>query len=303
MVSLPVALPVAGLGERVVPGFARTRWRRALAGAVACGDAAAAAIAVGLAFRIGWFVASVPLAGHGTVERPDWVVTFALAPVWVVVLATHGAYDTMGLSATAEHFRRVLRSGASLVALVAVWHMLTDGQVNGLSVLGLAGLVSVFTLAARAAVQRLMHSARKQQRHLLHRAVLYGSRVETTALAMRLRDSSGVDVEIVAIYTTDEDLPGRRGCLAGVEEQQDGVVQLISVSGADVLAVASGVSSLTLRRLAWAYTAAKSPNRNRAVSRWWTIASSIRNRRKPRKYDWSGYGDSPKPSRWRVRKP
>jgi exopolysaccharide biosynthesis polyprenyl glycosylphosphotransferase len=171
--------------------------------------------------------------------------------VWVAVLANHGAYDAMVLSATAEHYRRVVRSGASLVALVAVWHMLTDDHVNGLSVVVLAGVVSASTLAGRAAVQHFVRRAR-ERRHLLRRAVLVGSRAETMAVAHHLRDSPAVGVEVVATYTTDEPPPSHRGSLADVAEQQDGVVRLISESDADVLAVAGGVPSLTLRRLTWA---------------------------------------------------
>ena len=250
MVALPATAPLGDLGRQPSHMSRPTSWRRVLSTAVACGDMAAAAIAIGVVLRLGW-VAAMSGPGEGAITRLDGVVALALAPAWVAVLASHGAYDVIVLGARREQCRRVVRSGISLVTIVAVWQMVTDGQSNGLSVVMPVGLTAGFTLVMRAAVQRFVQRA-WGQRYWLRRAVLYGSQAETTALADHFRDPSGVGVEVVATCATDGTTPSLPGSPAATDEQEDGVLQLMATTGADVLAVTSGVPSHTLRRLAWA---------------------------------------------------
>jgi exopolysaccharide biosynthesis polyprenyl glycosylphosphotransferase len=121
-----------------------------------------------------------------------------------------------------------------------VFHLLLDTSVSGRLVALFVGLLVVATLAVRAVAGAIVRQARRQHRWR-HRAVIYGSAAETSALTRQFSHRPTLGVEVVGACITDEQ--GRAG---------DAALDAMSSTGADLLAVAGGTSPAEVRALAWA---------------------------------------------------
>jgi exopolysaccharide biosynthesis polyprenyl glycosylphosphotransferase len=226
----------------------RLPWRRALPGLVAASDMAAAAVAASVE---SWLAEgkAAPFLDPATPNRTALVVA-VLAPMWALVLASHGAYDPTVLGAVGEPHRRVARASVTLVALVAVGLMLAGGEADGEAVLVAVALTAVLTSLVRVAGRSVVHRV-SPPREMVRRTVLYGSRAETSALADLLREDPSMGIEVVGTYPTDVAATQRHARLPGGAPEQS-VLRLMALTRADVVAVTAGVAAPTLRRLVWA---------------------------------------------------
>jgi exopolysaccharide biosynthesis polyprenyl glycosylphosphotransferase len=221
-------------GGRVLRVVVRRRWRVVMPVAVACGDLVAATLAVAIAASRGYGGDEPGLQVGGTTV--GWgAVAVAIAPLWIVVLAAHGTYQSAIVATGAEELRRVLRGGLTFFGAVAVGHLVLDTDLSGGAALVMVLCVVAFTLGLRVVAERLAHHARRRQRWV-RRAVLYGDPVQMRTLRRRLVDDTATGVEVVG--ACDRDAP-------------DDVLRMVSSTGADVLAVMGDTSGERLRALAW----------------------------------------------------
>src|ERR687897_372950 len=126
----------------------------------------------------------------------------------------------------------------------------------------LAGLLAVpawlLTLLVRFVGARVVHHAREHHRWM-RRAVVYGGGAEAGELTTLMAAAPHLGVEVVGTCTADaapeRGLPptagnGQRPSSDGVQAD-DQVLQVLSSTGADMLAVTAGTPSDRLRSLAW----------------------------------------------------
>ncbi len=232
-----------------LPSVGRLPWRRALPGLVVAADMAAAALAtaVGLWLTEG---KAAPFLDPAAPDRAA-VAIAVVALAWVLVLASTGAYQPPVLGVAGDPHRRVLRAALTLVALVAVGLMLDGGEADGAAVLMAMALTAVLTSLLRVAGRALLVRLSVPPQ-LVRRAVLYGSRAETAALANLLGGGPSMGIEVVGTYPTDgiEAQSPTPGAPGGAPEQS--VLRLMEETNADVVAVTAGVPAPTLSRLVWA---------------------------------------------------
>lgn len=236
-------------------GIVAPTWRRALPAVVACADLAAAVVAVVVALRLR-FGAEVPdlrIAGSIVAYLP---AALAVALLWPGVLFALGAYRSAVVGTGPDEMGRVVEAGLTLFAALAAVHLLLDTSLSG-RLVGLAVVLLVLTtLAVRVVTDGVVRHARLRDRWR-YRAVVYGSDAETSSLARQFAQRPGLGVDVVgtcvagvdgvdAAAQTPADPAGARG---GVGEA---AIDVMSTTGADMLAVAGGTSPAEVRALAWA---------------------------------------------------
>jgi len=267
-VATDAVVPAAGR-PATRPGFGIVAppWRRTVPAVVAAVDLGVAVVAVLLALRIR-FGADVPdlYVAHGAVGHV--AAALVVAAAWPGVLFAHGAYRTVVIGSGVEEAGRVVEAGLTLFAAVAVLHLLLSTSLSARLVALATGLLVALTLAVRLVVGRVLRRARLEGRWR-HRAVIYGTAAEAAALARQL-DRPGLGVEVVGTCLVDgDDRRAGTGVVAraagaGVAGPGDGsgtarsgpvgtaVLEAMTATGADVLAVAGGTSPPEVRSLAWA---------------------------------------------------
>jgi exopolysaccharide biosynthesis polyprenyl glycosylphosphotransferase len=239
----PPARPTAGI---VAP-----RWRRALPVLVACADLVAAIVAVTLALRLRFGDQPPELhLGGGVVGYGPAAV--ALVVAWPGVLAALGAYRSVVVGTGPEEMGRVVEAGVTLFAALAAVHLLLDTNLSGRLVALVVTLLTLTTLAVRVLTNRVVHHARLQNRWR-HRAVIYGSDTETSALAREFAQPAlGVDVVGTCLTDGRGARSGGTGRRPAAATAGDAALHAMSSTGADLLAVAGGTSPAEVRALAWA---------------------------------------------------
>jgi exopolysaccharide biosynthesis polyprenyl glycosylphosphotransferase len=233
-------------------GIVAPTWRRALPAVVACADLAAAVVAVVVALRLR-FGAEVPdlrIAGSTVQYLP---AALALALLWPGVLFALGAYRSAVVGTGPDEMGRVVEAGLTLFAALAAVHLLLDTSLSGRLVGLVVVLLVLTTLAVRVVTDGVVRHARLRDRWR-YRAVVYGSGAETSSLARQFAHRPGLGVDVVgtcvaggdAAVPTPADPARRRG---GIGEA---AIDVMSATGADMLAVAGGTSPAEVRALAWA---------------------------------------------------
>ncbi len=243
-------MPRPGLGIVAPP------WRRSLPVAVAGADLAAAVVAVMLAlqWRFGDQVPDLHVAGGAVGYVP---VAVAVALAWPGVLAALGAYRSVVVGGGTDEMGRVVEAGLTLFAALAVMHLLLETSLSSRLVAMAMGLLVLLTLVVRFVANRIVLEARMDDRWR-HRAVVYGSDAEATALARQFaRPTLGVEVVGTCINEGNappEGLPSATvdGCGNGHGEVGEVLLQVMETTRADMLAIAGGTPPAEVRSLAWA---------------------------------------------------
>jgi exopolysaccharide biosynthesis polyprenyl glycosylphosphotransferase len=227
--------------------------------AIACADGAAVALALTVTARLSY--GSAPTTVHiGDLDISREVAGLIAVPFWSLILAVHGAYAPSVVGTVPEEPRRVLRSGVAFFALIAVVDLVWTTNLSSRMVVVVSVVATVLTLAVRFVGSRVVHHAREQHRWM-RRAVVYGGGAEAGALATLMADSPHLGVEIVGTCTAESGAHGP-GPEAGANgsgrratgddgQTDDQILEVLSSTGADMLAVTAGTPSHRLRTLAW----------------------------------------------------
>ncbi len=232
---------------RLSASGSRTKWARRYQGLGVVFDmvlsGAAAALAVLVAFGARETFASVPYL----------VMIGAFPLAWVATQALSQSYEARYLGLGPEEFKRVVRGGVSLTAVVCfVWAMAQldlSRQVVGLAL----PLATVATLTGRFCLRKVLHHARYAGRSC-HRVLVVGHRDEVVDLIRTVRREPHAGFRPVGACLTGGpprlDIEAPAVQLAG---RLADVTRAIRELDVDVVAVCGtqGVSTDELRQLSW----------------------------------------------------
>ncbi|MEW9529015.1 sugar transferase [Microbispora sp. NPDC049125] len=182
---------------------------------------------------------------------PYVMLSGALPVLWACALGLARAYEPRLIGVGSEEFRRIARSGFTMVAAVAITAYVTRTEpARGYVVIALP-LTTVLTLAARYGLRRRLHRRRARGEDCVRRVVAVGHRAAVEELAARFRRERYHGMDVVAAC-----LPaGDAGPVEGVPVLGDftDVPLVVEQMGADTVAVLAcpELDGTALRRLAW----------------------------------------------------
>ena len=228
--------------------------------AVVCVDALAAALAVVIAARLP-SGASPAVLHIGGLAVAGELAGLAAVPAWCLCLAVHGAYAPSLVAGTPDAQGRVLRAGVAFFVLVAVVNLMWTTNIAGRGVAVVAAVATLLTLVLRSVVARLVRHAHRR-RGSPRRALVYGGRAEAAALAALIASTPDLEMEVGGVHTTvAAPAADDNGSSSAADSGQrptdvgdpavDDVLQLLSSTRSDVLAVAAGMPSEILSPLVW----------------------------------------------------
>ncbi len=233
-------------------GARRPLWLRQHVWLLVALDALAAGLAGGTSRLVTFGVdgpAELPIR---SITIPYSLIALAAIPTWLVVLAVAGAYDVGPFGAPSREAGKVVRAGATFLALIAVAYFVLHLERLGRGFLApIVPLAVGFTLATRV-VARLVLRERRQRGHAFRRAVVVGSRSRVDDLVRHLADHRFGGLEPVAACVPGERTPvtydGRDVPVLGGTEA---VLAAVEQSGADSVVVAGNLEPGEMRSLAW----------------------------------------------------
>jgi exopolysaccharide biosynthesis polyprenyl glycosylphosphotransferase len=175
----------------------------------------------------------------------------ALPVLWVVALWLTGAYDVRFIGIGSEEYRKVLNSGVSLTAVVAILCYAVNLQLSRVYLVIALPSVTLFDLIARYTMRRRLHRQRADGR-CLHNVVAVGHEAAVADLVTELRREVHHGLAVVGACVAR---PGDCDEVAGVPVYGglDDITAAVKTSEADVVAVLScpEMNSVRLRSLAW----------------------------------------------------
>jgi hypothetical protein len=205
-----------------------------------------------------------------SIHIPYLALGLATVPTWLVIVALAGGYDVGPFGVRDGMWKRVVRAGAQLLAVVAVSYYVLHLAMLGRGVLAaMIPLAVALTLAGRAAVGCVLVALRRRGR-ARRRALVLGSRRGVDSLVQQLAAHPSVGITPVGVSLVDDVGPPERppngadrgrdtraGNGTGVSRGGTGhdgldVVADLARSGADVLIVTGGLARGQLRDIAWA---------------------------------------------------
>jgi len=178
-------------------------------------------------------------------------VTAGLPLLWITWVAMFGGYDPRFIGLGSEEFRRIINSGISLMAAIAIvsygWKL---DFARGYVLIALPGLVAA-NLAARYAMRKQLHRQRQRGRYMRQvTAVGHANAVADLIVQLRRDRFHGLEVAnaCVADYTSLTEIEG-----VPVAGGFADAARVASSTGSDMVAVLAcpEMDGLTLRRLAW----------------------------------------------------
>ena len=237
-------------------GHALATWQRSHRVRTITADATAAVLGVlvGLWCREALLGRNATLWGSAETTR---VTVAALAGLWLVLLARHGAYAVRYIGSGPEEDRAVTRAAATLVAVVAVTSFALKLEFSrGVLLLAVPTMV-VATIGARWVLRRRLAAARDIGA-CLNPTVLVGDARAVLDLANRIAASprsTGMRVSGVCVSDLGDPVlstPEFADLLVLGEEAA--ALEAVDRVGAEVVAVASSptIAGHALRRLGWA---------------------------------------------------
>lgn len=198
--------------DPVAPQVARPPWLTVYTAALVVLDATAMAAAT-LTAKISWLGINPESFHIRSFSIPYGALTLATVPAWIVLLALAGAYDLGPFGTAPRTWMQVVRSGAQLLAVVAVaYYILHLAQLGRGVLVGLIPLAVALTLGERAAARLVLDQLRRRG-HARRTALLVGNQrgVDAMCEQTRARPESGVSVVGVSVIGTgredDTDTP------------------------------------------------------------------------------------------------
>lgn len=215
-------------------------------------DALAAALAGGISRVLTFGVEGPAELPVRSITIPYTVLAFAAVPAWLCVLAVAGAYDVGPFGAPSRETGKVVRAGATFLALIAVAYFLLHLEQLGREFLApIVPLAVALTLAGRFAA-RLILRERRRRGQGFRRAVVVGSRSRVSDLVRHLADRRFGGLEPVAACVPGDLAPiaydGRDLPVLG---NVDTVLSSLRQTEADSVVVAGNLEPGEMRSLAW----------------------------------------------------
>jgi exopolysaccharide biosynthesis polyprenyl glycosylphosphotransferase len=222
----------------------QARWQPRYVARCIAADATAALISGAAAY----------LLHFGSKVHGDYLAFTGLLPlVWLLAVSLNRAYEPRFLGVGSEEFRRVMRAGIAMIAIVSFSAYATSIQVARHYVLISLPLVTVLTVAERYAIRQWLHRRRANGEYL-HRVVVVGHELPVLEMLRRLGDERYHGLQVVAACLP---LPGQRPSLmergVPVVGGFGSVAQAVRLTDADTVAVLASpdLGPEQLRRLAW----------------------------------------------------
>jgi exopolysaccharide biosynthesis polyprenyl glycosylphosphotransferase len=180
-----------------------------------------------------------------------WIALVGLPLVWALVLWGHGAYEARYLGMGPDEFKRVLKAGITLTAVICFVAFTQKLDLSRKAVGVAIPLALALSLGLRFLARKGLHYARRRGK-AAQKLVLVGTLGETLSVyrtASRNPHAGLIPVAICLTESTSEtpSLP------IPVENGKTDVIERAHELGADTIAVCGsrGVGSDSLRRLAW----------------------------------------------------
>jgi exopolysaccharide biosynthesis polyprenyl glycosylphosphotransferase len=186
----------------------------------------------------------------GPTPHQYMLVSMALPPLWLALVAMNRAYEHRFIGVGTEEFARVLRSGVTLMALVAFASYATKAEFARGYVLVAIPILVMLGMLGRCAQRAWLHQQRLHGR-CVQRTLLVGSAPDVRWNVQRLgRDSTHGMLTVGACVSA-----GIAGSDIGVPVLGDlsDIESAVLTTGADTVTVLSSalLSGADLRRLAW----------------------------------------------------
>jgi len=198
----------------------------------------------------GVFAATYLRFGHN-VTRTYIALSLALPVLWLAALWLAGAYDVRYIGIGSDEFRKVLNSGVSLIAVVAIFSYAANTELSRGYLLIALPCVTLFNLAARYAMRKRLHRVRTSGR-CMHSVVAAGHESAVAGLITELRREPYHGLTVVATCLAQ---PSKVTEVAGVPVcgGLDNVADAVRRFGANTVAVLAcpEIDGIKLRELAW----------------------------------------------------
>jgi exopolysaccharide biosynthesis polyprenyl glycosylphosphotransferase len=180
------------------------------------------------------------------------VASWALIPLWPLLLAVSGAYTQRVIGAGSDEFRRVGHAGLLTLSLFSFVSYAAKAELSrAFVVFGIPGLVLV-TLLVRVAARSVLRELRRRGA-CLKRVVVVGRGGAVLSLVDRLQTQRPAGLQVVASCVTETDRV-RVAEITGLPVAGlDGVLAMARSVGADTIAVTSSSETAAqyLRELSW----------------------------------------------------
>jgi exopolysaccharide biosynthesis polyprenyl glycosylphosphotransferase len=176
----------------------------------------------------------------------------SLVLAWPSLLGISGAYEQRSFGIGSDEFHRIARAGLLLLAGLGFLSYAAELDLSrALVVLGVPSL-TVLTLVERYAARRSLHRQRLLGR-CSKRVVVVGRGGAVLDLVDRLRRTSHVGLDVVAVCVTPDDRPRVARAIDLPVGGLDDVLATAAELGADTIAVtsASETAASYLRKLSW----------------------------------------------------
>src|SRR5690606_3950210 len=238
------ATPRIAAGPHRVPPVGRPRWLDVYVGALVALDAVAMAAATFTA-KVSWLGLEPRDLQIRSFSIPYSALVVATVPAWIVLLALSGAY-AVGPFGTAPQWGRVVRSGAQLLAVVAVSYYIAHLAMLGRGVLAATiPLAVTFTLVGRW-LAGVGLAALRRRRRARRTGLVVGSPAGIEAFTARAGDLPAAGVEVVdTVAVTPGNGRGPETDLAAT------IAGALARTRAETVLIAGGLAQGRLRDIAW----------------------------------------------------
>ena len=233
----------------------RPAWLGAYTGLLVVLDATAMAAAT-LTAKISWLGINPESFHIRSFSIPYGALALVTVPAWIVLLALAGAYDLGPFATNPRTWMRVVRSGAQLLAVVAVaYYILHLAQLGRGVLVGLIPLAVVLTLAARAGA-RLVLDLLRRRGHARRSALLVGHQrgVDAVTEQIAAHAAAGVTVVGVTVLGTGRDdappMPDRSGERPQVDRLAP-IARSLARTGSETVIITGGLAQGQVRDIAW----------------------------------------------------
>ncbi|WP_084298225.1 sugar transferase [Actinoplanes friuliensis] len=173
--------------------------------------------------------------------------------VWVGLLALSHAYERRLLFVGGEEYQRVLRAGVRLTLVLALASYVANADLaRGYLVIALV-LTTVFSLAGRFALRKVLHRARRRG-DCMHRVLVLGHAIAVSQVTSQLHRRSHHGLQVVgACLPADQLGDAARVVDVPVFGSLAAAANSAAAAGADTVVVLScpELDGPMLRRLAW----------------------------------------------------
>jgi exopolysaccharide biosynthesis polyprenyl glycosylphosphotransferase len=171
---------------------------------------------------------------------------------WLAVLGVNRAYESRHLFVGTDEYARVVRSGITLIAVLAIVSFIFDLRLARGYVIIAVPAAMIVDVAARYVFRQLLHRSWARGERL-HRVILVGHAKAVADMSRRLRNESHHGLGIIGACLP----PGQSGeagtGMPPIYGSFDDVAASVRHSGADTVVVLScpEIDGAALRRLAW----------------------------------------------------